>query len=296
MAFSSCIDEYNTDDIVDLELKHFIVGYISPDLPVRIKYDYVNNGASSQKKDSGATAIILLEDGITLDTLKFSFGQKFGNYVEYSPTYTSTDSTRFPRVDHEYSLKVVRGNLSNIYSFGKIPEFPMVDSVVLDVDVLRFNNNRTDYGAIFFNPNDRSKYMAFYGIHTGLFNEFSTTSFSEKIVEYHLASENYCGALKTYFPDIHFASAKLTCLKEDSKIVRFSDPNITIEDSINTSKMIVCSIREDLANFYGSREQYFEGTEFFFSPSQELPFTIKDDSHIGILGCIACKMISVKLR
>ncbi|MCB0647487.1 MAG: hypothetical protein KDC49_12550 [Saprospiraceae bacterium] len=292
----SCIDSYSLDELTSSTYQHFIVGYIGSDLSVKIKYDYVNTGSAIQKRDSGVTLMVLMEDGIDYDTLHFSYGQQFGHYLEYNPTYSSSDPSKFPRNGHEYSVKVIKGDQLDIFSFGKFPEYPLVDSVNLDVNVLQFNNNRTDFGAIYLSPLDRSNYIAFYGIHSGKFGEVSSTEYSDRNIEYQLSSENYCGALKVYFPDNYFSSAKLDCLNPSSKVVRFSDSNIGIEDSIKSSKIIVCNLRDDLANFYGSREQYFEGTEFFFSPSRKLPFTIEDEGHIGILSSIACKEIDVQLR
>jgi hypothetical protein len=296
LCVNSCVSEFEINDTEVLKNKKFILGYISPNNPVRIKYDYLQININNRKKDNGKTRIVLYENGKPFDTLSYSQGEIIRNFLNYNPTYSSSAPNKYPKYGQNYTISVESEGDKKLYDFGICPKIPVIDSITLKLGIIETSSNRIDYGTIYVSKNDETQFLAFGGVHTLLANENFMKTPIERKIKYHLDKANYCGSTKQYIQDEFLISADMRCLKNENKIIRFEDPNFFVEDSLISTTMKVCTIRKDLADFFSNQEVYYEGTEFFFSPTKKLNFTINDDTHTGLLSCLPCKTIPVVLK
>jgi hypothetical protein len=296
-----CTSEYFGDTDIESESRIYLFSILSPNEKLIVKYHRVIQQNDKIERQKENVRLYLLENDIIFDTLKFIFedtliSQFSGKIIGFQKRleFNSSKEVKFPKNNNRYSLLLREDTLSRVYSFSEIPILPSVDSVVLESGKFKLESTRVDCGKIFMGGLDNLNYLAFYGKYRIL--NSSSKKLKDIDVRYDIDPQSLCGSIKSYLNFGNYSTVSGNCISKSNNIISFKHNYFSVNDSLVEGKMIVCNVANQVAEFYGEQELFFEGTEFFFAPSKKINFNIDNDRHLGLLGCINCLSIPIKIK
>ena len=286
--FSNCSTPFNIENNSKIDERIILESILKPD---RIIECYVNTSINAPAfSPELVESIIIFQNDFFFDSLVY-----LKNNI-----YCSSDSQKTPKIDHSYRVEIQLTS-GSIYKTNYL-YFP--DSVLVSTSIFKdtlLSNigssiNLVIRGQIQLIPDQNLKFIALQQQATIKQNNFFNDTIFNKNYKPIIDVNYNCDIPYMYYPFDNFSSTNLSCFQPSLNSLYYSNPNITTQDSIISLEIEICHLSDDIANYYKILSGSFEGTDFFYSPSEDIPFGIDENEIIGLISTATCTTIETEFK